>query len=111
MSRTPGFILFVSAALALAACSADTMGPGGTGGRRDSGMPPGPRPESSADACTNGIDDDMDGNSDCAEPDCAWLPACGGGGDAGMMSMPDAGFTGCDGIRREAMNTIAPIDI
>ncbi|OUU23872.1 MAG: hypothetical protein CBC13_04620, partial [Planctomycetia bacterium TMED53] len=30
--------------------------------------------------CTNGVDDDGDGLADCADPDCAANPACGGGG-------------------------------
>ena len=30
--------------------------------------------------CTNGVDDDGDGLADCADPDCATNPACGGGG-------------------------------
>ncbi|MGE4618459.1 MAG: dockerin type I repeat-containing protein [Planctomycetota bacterium] len=33
--------------------------------------------------CTNGTDDDGDGLADCADPDCAANPACGGGGGAG----------------------------
>ncbi len=40
---------------------------------------PGPSPEN----CTNGIDDDGDGAVDCADPDCASNPACGGGGTPG----------------------------
>jgi len=33
--------------------------------------------------CTNGTDDDGDGLIDCADPDCANNPACGGGGGNG----------------------------
>ncbi|MEO2148744.1 MAG: dockerin type I repeat-containing protein [bacterium] len=33
--------------------------------------------------CTNGTDDDGDGLIDCADPDCANNPACGGGGGSG----------------------------
>jgi V8-like Glu-specific endopeptidase len=40
---------------------------------------PGPGPEN----CTNGVDDDGDGAVDCADPDCAGNPACGGGGVPG----------------------------
>ncbi len=32
--------------------------------------------ESSAENCTNGIDDDHDGLIDCADPDCAGAPTC-----------------------------------
>jgi hypothetical protein len=111
MLRMPGLVLVLCGGLALTACSADT-GPRPPGRTRDSGTrPPGPMPEGSAASCVNGIDDDADGLADCDEPDCSWLPACGGSGDAGMMSTVDSGFMGCDGIRREAMNTVAPIDI
>ncbi|MEC9476537.1 MAG: hypothetical protein VX764_05805 [Planctomycetota bacterium] len=37
----------------------------------------------SAENCTNGTDDDGDGLADCADPDCASDPACGGGGGQG----------------------------
>ena len=30
--------------------------------------------------CTNGVDDDGDGLTDCSDPDCSANPACGGGG-------------------------------
>ena len=36
-----------------------------------------------AENCTNGTDDDGDGLIDCADPDCANDPACGGGGANG----------------------------
>ena len=36
-----------------------------------------------AENCTNGTDDDGDGLVDCADPDCANDPACGGGGGQG----------------------------
>ncbi|MGE4613286.1 MAG: hypothetical protein AAEJ46_02985, partial [Planctomycetota bacterium] len=68
-----------------------------------------------AENCTNGTDDDGDGLIDCADPDCANNPACGGGGgngdeciDAilvteganafdttGMTDSPEADPTGC----------------
>ncbi len=49
--------------------------------------------ESGAATCTNGIDDDQDGQADCADPDCA---AVCSGDDSGVLpgtdaNVPDAG--------------------
>ena len=39
--------------------------------------------------CSNGVDDDSDGLTDCADPDCASSPACGGGGGGGAPANDD----------------------
>jgi hypothetical protein len=44
----------------------------------DDDIPPG-----AVEDCTNAIDDDGDTLIDCADPDCAADPACGGGGPGG----------------------------
>ncbi len=105
-----GFARLLMLALVIPACSADGGRPGGGGGR-DAGSGPPPGPESSRDACSNGLDDDRDGLSDCDEPDCAWLTECGGAGDAGSPPAADGGFMGCAAAPFPAMNTIAPVDI
>ncbi|MBK8169411.1 MAG: hypothetical protein IPK60_03590 [Sandaracinaceae bacterium] len=46
--------------------------------------------ENTVAACTNGLDDDCDGFTDCSDPDCAAVPACGGSCD----TMPET----CNGI-------------
>lgn len=57
--------------------------------------------------CADGIDNDGDGVSDCAESSCATEPACGR--DGGPRS--DAGFAGCDAISFDAETALAPLDI
>ncbi len=70
--------------VALAGCSSrDDEGGGGGGGG-----------ESSADACSDGRDNDGDGLTDCAEPACGVHAWCGGAADGGGSG--DAGGTGLD---------------
>ena len=58
--------------------------------------------------CTNGVDDDGDGLADCADPDCATNPACGGGGGGndeciGAIAMFDgANFFDTTGLTNSA---------
>jgi hypothetical protein len=47
----------------------------------DDDIPPG-----AVEICNNAIDDDGDTLIDCADPDCAADPACGGGGPGGTTS-------------------------
>ncbi|MCB9718816.1 MAG: pre-peptidase C-terminal domain-containing protein [Myxococcales bacterium] len=54
------------------------------------GPPPPP-----AEVCDNGVDDDGDGNADCADSDCAGDPACAGGGNCGNGVCDDG--ESCDG--------------
>ncbi|MHC4908173.1 MAG: M12 family metallo-peptidase [Planctomycetota bacterium] len=55
-------------------CGDGNCDPGEDSGNcpQDCGAPP-------AEICDNGVDDDGDGLTDCADPDCASDPACGGG--------------------------------
>src|SRR5690606_22930607 len=70
--------------VALAGCSARDEEPGGGGGGG----------ETSADACSDGRDNDGDGLTDCAEPACTVHAWCGGGTDAG--GAVDGGGAGAD---------------
>jgi hypothetical protein len=55
--------------------------------------------------CGDGLDNDGDGVTDCAEPSCA--PSCGLV-DAGPV---DSNFAGCESAAFEAETGIAPVDI
>lgn len=59
----------------------------------DGGGGPPPPP---AEICDNGVDDDGDGDIDCADSDCAGDPACAGGGPICGDGTCDAGES-CDG--------------
>lgn len=52
-------------------------------------------------ACSDGMDDDGDGTTDCADTDCVLQPVC----------LPDAGFVECEGLFEEADEGIAPLDV
>lgn len=58
--------------------------------------------------CTDGIDDDGDRLTDCADPDCSAAPSCSAF-DAGMRR--DTGFDECSGVDYVAETRNAPIDI
>ena len=51
----------------------------------------GPTPETGADACTDGVDNDQDRLTDCADPTCFFQTACEGG-DGSTPPMPDGGM-------------------
>jgi hypothetical protein len=57
--------------------------------------------------CADGIDNDGDGVSDCAESSCVIEAACAR--DGGPRT--DAGFAGCDAITFDAETALAPLDI
>lgn len=78
-------------------------GPGGGG---DTG--PGGGGETGAQ-CGDGVDNDMDGLSDCGDPGCASAPSCSGV-DTGVPGV-DGGFGECTGLVFDALNGIAPVDI
>jgi hypothetical protein len=59
--------------------------------------------------CGDGRDNDMDGLSDCADPECAPAPSCVGV-DTGVPR-EDGGFGGCTGRIFDANNGVAPVDI
>lgn len=63
--------------------------------------------ESTAAQCTNGSDDDHDGLTDCADPDCNAV--CSGGVDTGLMMNPDAQFPDATGL--DAGGCYDPIDL
>ncbi len=52
----------------------------------------------SPEVCTNGVDDDLDGQTDCADPDCASDPACIGGGPGDECNSAIAANLGVNGI-------------
>ena len=54
--------------------------------------------ETSAEACSNGRDDDGDGLMDCQEPSCAVHAWCGMAGTDGGMTGSDTGTPGVDGM-------------
>lgn len=75
-------------------------GPGGGG---DSG----PGSGETGAQCSDGIDNDGDGVSDCDETSCFATPACVPDGGPGI----DGGFMGCDAVAFEAETNFAPVDI
>lgn len=97
-------VLSVIAAIASAGCGGDGPRRPGTGDR-DSGTGT-PGGETGAQ-CTDGIDNDGDGVTDCDEASCGSVPACFR--DAGPQ--PDSGFMGCDAIEFDAESGFAPLDI
>jgi hypothetical protein len=97
--------VLLASALLLTACSADSGGP-----RRDGGVVL--RPENTVSACSDGIDDDGDGLTDCADPDCGGIPACfTPTGDSGTLPPVDSGTGECAAVRVEAMTGFIPVDI
>ncbi|HHH30016.1 MAG TPA: VWA domain-containing protein [Polyangiaceae bacterium] len=90
------FALLLICAGSLSACEAggSPVDGGGGGG------------ESTAALCADGVDNDLDGLTDCDDPDCAVF--CGGA-DAGPRR--DSGFMGCVGDPYEAVSSFAPVDI
>ena len=58
--------------LLVAAAGATDAGPNGDSGGTDAGTDAGPPPEN----CTNGVDDDADGDADCADVDCFAQAGC-----------------------------------
>ncbi|MDQ3031336.1 MAG: hypothetical protein M3Y87_02895 [Myxococcota bacterium] len=99
-------VLSMIVAVAAAGCGDDTRGrrDGGGAGSRDAGGTPGG--ETGAQ-CTDGIDNDADGISDCDESSCFADPACARDGGP----RPDGGFAGCDAISFDAETALAPLDI
>ncbi len=59
--------------------------------------------------CVDGLDNDMDGLRDCADPDCYALADCMNI-DTGVPRV-DGGFGECTGLIFDAQNGIAPVDI
>src|SRR5262245_16318985 len=56
--------------------------------------------ENTLAACTDGIDNDGDGLTDCADPDCRAFVVCGDSGvvpnaEAGVLPQSDAGSSAC----------------
>lgn len=89
----------------LAGCSAST---GGGPRRGDSGTSTDGAtgtPENNPRDCLDGIDQDLDGLTDCADPDCRGITEC--------ASMPpgDSGTGECAAERVEAMTGLTPVDI
>ncbi len=76
------------------------------GGTTDGGRPGGGG-ETGAQ-CGDGIDNDMDGLTDCDEASCAGMGPCAGF-DAGPQ--PDRGVMACEAIEYEAETGLAPVDI
>ena len=97
-SGSPRFAMLLLVPLVIVGCEAGGTAP------RDAGAGAG---ESSDAACQDGVDNDMDGQTDCDDPSCTGLASCGG--DAGARR--DAGFMGCVGDPYEATESFAPVDI
>ena len=95
----------VAALAMLAGCSLDpfepTVGPAGDGGDRDGSIAVDGRVGDGATGregdCTNGADDDGDGRTDCADPDCAMF-ACVPAAPDGWMGPGYPSTTGCEGV-------------
>ncbi|MBI5516470.1 MAG: hypothetical protein HY909_21985 [Deltaproteobacteria bacterium] len=62
-----------------------------------SATPGAPGAERDGAACSNGIDDDCDGRTDCGDPDCAGLPVCTGPGCVPGAEICDGRDNDCDG--------------
>lgn len=93
-------VLFASLLLLLApACEERLVRPDAGGGGDDT---------ETAGECGDGLDNDGDGLSDCADPDCAPEVRCGPF-DGGMRT--DRGFEECSGVDYNAETRNAPIDI
>lgn len=106
LSAGIGALSFALAAGMAAGCDDGGRGrrPDGGGTRTDGGGTPGG--ETGAQ-CTDGIDNDGDGISDCDEVSCFSEPACARDGGP----RPDGGFAGCDAISFDAETALAPLDI
>ena len=95
--------LIVGCVLCLVSCSAS----GRDGAGRGVGDAGGDG-SSRETACSDGIDDDRDGRSDCLDSDCARSPSC-------SMSQSDGsqgdGFKECAGNLLMGTNSLAPVDI
>ena len=99
------YLLALSSLLALtlvaAGCTTEgtrrRVDAGGTGGGGETGA-----------QCNDGIDNDMDGLTDCDEVSCIGVGACAAR-DAGPL--PDGGFAGCDAVTVNAETSLAPVDI
>ena len=50
------------------------------------------------EVCDDGLDNDLDGNTDCADPDCAPTAACGGTEDAAAGECADGLDNDADGL-------------
>lgn len=72
----------------LASLSVLVLGPGAAACTVQSSPP---ASETGDAACLNGVDDDRDGRTDCADPGCALVAVCAAGGDTGPGGGTDAG--------------------
>jgi len=64
-----------------------------------------PTPEVGRAACLDGIDQDLDGLTDCADPDCAAIADCS------LTPPGDSGTGECAAVSVEAMTGFTPVDI
>jgi len=102
--------LLLGAGVAVCACNDSAFQMEGLDSGVDGALPP----ERSADQCRDGLDNDRDGATDCADTGCLGLADCAGhdaGGRDTGGSGQDAEFEECDGISAEASNGMAPVDI
>ena len=89
----------------LVGCSASAGG----GPRRDTDggttTDGGGTPEDSRASCLDGVDQDLDGLTDCADPDCAGISECS------LTPALDSGTGECAAVRVAAMTGFTPVDI
>jgi hypothetical protein len=63
--------------------------------------------------CSNGVDDDRDGLTDCADPACRLFAWCAGPSDAGSpdAALPDAALPDAPGLDAGPLRCEAPLDV
>lgn len=101
-------LLVLLAACLLSAAGCTTQPPGGRRGDAGLGGDGSAGGGETGAQCGDGIDNDMDGLTDCDEISCIGMGPCAAR-DAGPL--PDTGFAGCEAVEVTAMTALAPVDI